>query len=369
MRVPFLELERQYRELREELDAAALGVLASGRYVLGPEVEAFEAEWAAYCGVRHSVGVGNGLEALELVLRAWGVGPGDEVIVPSNTYIASWLAVSAVGATPVPVEPVPATGNIDPARIEAAITARTRVVMPVHLYGQCAEMTAVADLAQEHGLTVLEDAAQAHGATYRGRRAGALGDAAAFSFYPTKNLGATGDGGAVTTNDAALAERVRLLRNYGSREKYVHETRGMNSRLDELQAAMLRVRLRHLDGWNARRRASATLYLDALADLLRLTLPVELNQGSSAWHVFVVQLDDRDRVQAQLSEAGVGTLIYYPVPPHLSGAYAGSGPSLGDLPDAEALAQTNIALPLHPHLLHEEQAHVIAALHGSLGSG
>ncbi len=364
--VPFLKLRRQYEELSEQLDAAALRVLRSGWYVLGPEVQAFEAEWAAYCGVRHCVGVGNGMEALELVLRAWEVGPGDEVIVPSNTYIASWLAISAVGATPVPVEPRIETANIDPGAIGAALTARTKVIMPVHLYGQCAEMTVVSQLAEEHGVKVLEDAAQAHGASFADRRAGALGDAAAFSFYPTKNLGAVGDGGAITTDDDGLADRLRRLRNYGAREKYLHDERGMNSRLDELQAALLRVRLDCLDDWNARRRRLAATYLTELAGLPGLVLPVVDAGCAPAWHVFATHVDERDEVQRRLAAAGVGTLIFYPVPPHRSGAYAKHG-DWGDLPRADLLARTNLALPLHPHLRTDEQTAVIEAMRAILG--
>lgn len=363
--IPFLELSRQHQELSGQLEAAVLRVLRAGWYILGPEVQAFETEWAAYCGVAHCVGMGNGLQALELTLRAWDVGTGDEVIVPSNTYIASWLAVSAVGATPVPVEPRIGTSTIDAAQIRAAMTSHTRVVMPVHLYGQCADMQPIMHVARERGVKVLEDAAQAHGATYRGRRAGALGDAAAFSFYPTKNLGAAGDGGAVTTDDEVLARRLRLLRNYGSAEKYIHEERGTNSRLDELQAAILRVRLRHLDDWNLRRQRVATAYLDELADLPWITLPTVASFGSPAWHVFVIRVAERDQLQQRLARGGVGTLVFYPVPPHLSGAYSGGGWGRAELPIAADLAQTNIALPCHPQLRKDEQAGVIAALRAS----
>ena len=255
--VPFLDLGASYAALRTELDAAAARVLSSGWYILGPEVAAFEQAFAAYCGVTHAVGVANGLDAMHLVLRAWEIGPGDEVIVPSNTYIATWLAVTMTGAVPVPVEPVDATFNIDPRRIEDAISPRTRAILPVHLYGQTAEMPAIMEIADRHGLRVLEDAAQAHGARWQDRMAGGLGHAAAWSFYPTKNLGAFGDAGAVTTSDAPTADRVRVLRNYGSRKKYYNEVPGYNSRLDPLQAALLCVKLAHLDDWNARRRALA----------------------------------------------------------------------------------------------------------------
>jgi dTDP-4-amino-4,6-dideoxygalactose transaminase len=348
--VPFLELAPAHAELRAELEDAALRVLRSGWYVLGPEVEAFEQEWAAYVGVRHCVGVASGLDALELLLRACDIGPGDEVLVPSNTYIASWLAISRAGARPVPVEPDPATFTIDPAGIAAAVTARTRAIMAVHLYGQCADMAPIARIAREHGLRVIEDAAQAHGARYDGRRAGALGDGAGFSFYPTKNLGASGDGGAVTTDDPVLADRVRVLRNYGSRRKYANEVRGVNSRLDELQAALLRVRLRRLDRWNARRREHAAAYALRLAGIDELALPATGDRRDHAWHVYAVHHDRRDALREALAREGVQTLIFYPVPPHLSAAYRDAGLGRGDLPLAERLAATTLALPVGPHL-------------------
>ncbi len=265
MNVPFLDLKTPYYEIKEELDAAWHRVMASGWYVLGQEVESFEHEFAAYCEAKHCVGVGNGLDALYLILRAMEIGPGDEVIVPSNTYIATWLAVSMTGATPVPVEPDEVSYNIDPALIEAAITTRTKAILPVHLYGLPADLEPILKIASRHGLRVLEDAAQAHGARYKGKRIGAHGDAVAWSFYPGKNLGAFGDGGAVTTNDRHLAEKLRALRNYGSRVKYVNEVKGVNSRLDPLQAAVLRVKLKYLDEWNERRKRVASLYLERLA--------------------------------------------------------------------------------------------------------
>lgn len=361
--VPFLDVGAGYVELRTELDAAWQRVMASGHYVLGEEVRAFEEEFGSYCGTRHCIGVGNGLDGLELVLRAWGIGGGDEVIVPSNTYIASWLAVSACGAAPVPVEPDLATNNIDPDRIAAAITSRTRALMPVHLYGQCAQMDLLVEIAASHGLKVLEDAAQAHGATFRGRRAGALGDAAAFSFYPTKNLGAFGDGGAVTTDDDDLADRVRLLRNYGSRTRGANEVRGRNSRLDELHAALLRVRLRHLDDWNGRRARVAARYLESLSAIPGLRLPSIAEGAEPAWHQFAIHHPRRDALQRGLEEAGIATLVFYPIPPHLSGAYADSGISEGDLPIAEELARSTLALPVGPHLRDDHQSDVIAAVH------
>jgi dTDP-4-amino-4,6-dideoxygalactose transaminase len=362
MTVPFVDVSATYLELRAELDDAWQRVMSSGSYVLGPEVEAFEQEFAAYCGTSHCVGVANALDGLELVLRAWDINAGDEVIVPSNTYIASWLAISACGAVPVPVEPDRATSNLDPDRLAAAITARTRAIMPVHLYGQCAEMGSVSEIATRHGLRVLEDAAQAHGATFEGRRAGALGDAGVFSFYPTKNLGAFGDGGAVTTDDAELAERLRLRRNYGSGARGVNETRGRNSRLDELQAALLRVKLRSLDSFNARRALAAARYLDELSDLAPLRLPAVAAGADPVWHQFVVRHPERDALQASLAGGGIMSLIFYPTPPHLSSAYADLGIADGALPIAEELARTTLALPVGPHLLPEHQTRVIDAV-------
>jgi dTDP-4-amino-4,6-dideoxygalactose transaminase len=350
VQIPFLDLKSPYAELRAELDAAYRRAMESGWYILGAEVEAFEREYAAFCAVKHCVGVANGLEALHLVLRAYGFGPGDEVIVPSNTYIATWLAVSHAGATPVPVEPDPGTFNIDPSRIEAAITARTRAIIPVHLYGQTADMEPIMDIARRRALKVVEDSAQAHGAACRGRRAGALGDAAGHSFYPTKNLGALGDAGAVTTDDDSLAERVRILRNYGSRRKYFNEVKGYNSRLDELQAALLRAKLRKLDEWNERRRQIAAFYLDHLADCPGLILPSEPAWAKSVWHQFVVRHPQRDQLQKKLQEAGIGTLIHYPIPPHRSEAYGDMNWREADFPLASRLAREVLSLPIGPHL-------------------
>ena len=352
MKVPFLDLHAAYLELKPEIDAAIARVLDSGWYILGPEVEAFEAEYAAYCEAEHAIGVANGLDALHLALLAMGVGPGDEVIVPSNTYIATWLAVSQCGATPVPVEPVEATYNIDPARIEAAITPATRVILPVHLYGQPADLDPILAIARKHGLRVLEDAAQAHGARYKGRRIGAHGDAVAWSFYPGKNLGALGDGGAVTTNDPELADRIRVLRNYGSRVKYVNEVKGFNSRLDPIQAAVLRVKLRVLDEWNARRRAIAHRYLEGLAGS-GLVLPQVPEWAEPVWHLFVVRHPERDALAKRLAEAGVGTLIHYPVPPHLQAAYAEMGFGVGAFPVAERMAREVVSLPMGAQMAAE----------------
>jgi dTDP-4-amino-4,6-dideoxygalactose transaminase len=358
MKVSFLDLRGAYLELKPEVDEAVARVLHSGWYLLGEELRAFEQEYAAYVGVDHCIGVGNGLDALHLALRALEVGPGDEVIVPANTYIATWLAVTYAGATPVPVEPDERTYNIDPDRIAAAITPRTKVILPVHLYGQPADMGPILEIARRHGLRVLEDAAQAHGARYKGRRVGSLGDAAAWSFYPGKNLGALGDGGAVTTNDDDLAERVRLLRNYGSPKKYVHEVQGVNSRLDEVQAAVLRVKLQHLDEWNRRRQEIAALYLEALHDA-PLVLPRVPAWAEPVWHLFVVRHPDRQAFQEGLQEDGVQTLVHYPTPPHLQGAYRSLGYRPGNFPITEAIHREVLSLPIGPHL-DEAQAVVEA---------
>ena len=362
MAVPFLDLHAACAELRPEIDAAIARVLDSGWYILGPEVEAFEAEFAGYCQADHAIGLANGLDALHLALRAMDMGPGDEVIVPSNTYIATWLAVSQCGATPVPVEPDPATHNIDPARIEAAITPRTRVILPVHLYGQPVDLDPILAIARKHGLRVLEDGAQAHGARYKGRRIGGHGDAVAWSFYPGKNLGALGDGGAVTTNDAQIADRLRVLRNYGSRVKYVNEVAGYNSRLDPLQAAVLRVKLAHLDDWNARRTALAQVYLDGLRDT-GLVLPHVPDWAQPAWHLFVVRHRQRDDLQRALSEAGIGSLIHYPIPPHKQQAYAEAGFAATAFPLASRMAAEVLSLPMGPQLSIEQAEVVVAAVH------
>jgi len=364
MKIPFLDFCGPYEELKGELDAAYERFMRSAWYILGKEVEAFEAEYAAYCGARYCVGVGNGLEALHLILRACDIAPGDEVIVPSNTYIATWLAVSHCGATPVPVEPDPLTRNIDPARIEAAITPRTRAIMPVHLYGQAADMDPILELARKHRLKVIEDNAQAQGASYKGRRTGALGDAAGNSFYPGKNLGAFGDAGAVTTNDPQIADRVRVLRNYGSRVKYHNEVKGYNSRLDEMQAALLRVKLRHLDAWNARRQSIAKCYFQALQTDSGLKLPGILPGAESVWHLFVVRHPRRDALQQHLSAKGIGTMIHYPTPPHLSDAYKELGYARGSFPIAESMADTVLSLPMGPHLSQTDALEVVACING-----
>jgi len=359
--IPFLDLTAPYAELKQELDAAVARVLASGRYILGNEVRAFEQEFAAYVGAQHCVGVSNGLDALHLILRAWEVGPGDEVVVPSNTYIATWLAVSNAGATPVPVEPDPRTFNIDPQRIEAAITSRTKVILPVHLYGQPADMTAIMAIAAKHGLRVLEDCAQSQGAEERGRKAGILGDAAAWSFYPGKNLGALGDAGAVTTNDSRTAERIRLLANYGSAVKYHNLEKGMNCRLDEMQAAVLRAKLLVLDEWNARRRAIAAFYDDGIRRD-DVTLPFVPEWSSPVWHLYVIRTPRREALLRALAEQGIGTLIHYPIPPFLQPAYAEFGDRAAEWPLAARIAQEVLSLPIGPHLSREDAARVAEAV-------
>lgn len=351
MSVPFFDLGAGSQLLRQELDAAWHRVVDSNWMVLGPEVEQFEAEFARYCDARHAIGVGNGLDALVLILRSLDIGPGDEVIVPSHTFIATWQAVSAVGARPIAVEPTLDGFNIDPNRIEAAVTPRTRAIMPVHLYGQPADMDPILAIAERHGLVVVEDAAQAHGALYKGRRVGGLGIAAGFSFYPAKNLGAFGDGGAVVTNDDALAARIRKLRNYGSQQKYHHEEIGTNSRLDELQAALLRVKLRHLDDWNAARRQAADRYIDLLASSSRrLVTPHVPNWAEPVWHLFVIRHPLRDALARWLNNQGIGTVIHYPIPCHLQHAYASLGHQAGDFPMVEKLAKEIISLPMWPQM-------------------
>ena len=349
--IPFLDLKAPYIELKEELDAAHQRVMTSGWYILGNEVTEFEKEFASYCGSCECVGVANGLEALTLVLRAWGVGPGDEVIVPSNTYIATWLAITHVGATPVPIEPCESTYNLDPVLIEDAITVRTKAILPVHLYGQPADMAPICEVADRYGLKVLEDAAQGHGARYKGRRVGSLGDAAGFSFYPGKNLGAFGDGGAITTNDAALAEKLRELRNYGSRAKYVNDVAGYNSRLDEMQAAFLRVKLKYLDCWNQKRSLIADWYLNNLPITCPdLVLPTVPEYAEPCWHLFVVRSQSRDAFQKKLTEDGIATLIHYPIPPHKQMAYESLDLRPGSFPLAETLADEVLSLPIYPQL-------------------
>jgi dTDP-3-amino-3,4,6-trideoxy-alpha-D-glucose transaminase len=352
--IPFLDLRLATEELRPEMDEAVARVMRSGVYILGPEVETFEREFAEYCGARHCVGVANGLDALTLLLRGLAIGAGDEVIVPAHTYIATWLAVSATGARVVPVEPSPETCNLDAQRVEEAIGAHTRAIVAVHLYGQTAAMEELGEIAQRRGVVLVADAAQAHGVDLGGY-------SAAFSFYPTKNLGALGDGGAVVTDDAALAERIRVLGNCGSGEKYSNEVRGVNSRLDSLQAAVLRVKLRHLDEWNHRRREIARCYLDQLAGIPGLTLPNIADGCDSVWHVFAMRYPRRDWLARQLAREEIGTLVH-PVPPHLSGAYRDAGLGRGSFPIAEQIAEQELSLPLHPHLTWEQVEEIVGSV-------
>ena len=352
MKIPILDLKPAYEELRVELDAAYHRVMASGWLLLGDELAAFESEYAASVGVAHCIGVANGLEALQLVLMARGIGPGDEVIVPSHGYIATFLAVTHVGARPVPCEPDPLTYNLDPARVASLITPRTKAIIPIHLYGQTADLPAINALAARHGLFVLEDAAQSHGARCHGTQAGALGHAAGVSFYPSKNLGALADAGAVTTNDAHLADKLRHLRNYGSKVRYQNEYIGLNSRLSELQAAFLRAKLPYLATWNDRRRPLAARYLEQLAPLAtagHLVLPHVPAWAAPVWHLFVIRTTRRDALQAYLAAAGIGTGIHYPTPPHLSGAYRDAGWRAGEFPLAEQFAREVLSLPIGPH--------------------
>lgn len=368
MEVPFLDLRQAYLEIKAELDEACLRVMNSGWYILGEEARAFEQEFAAYCGTKHCVGVGNCLDALHLILRAYEIGEGHEVIVPSNTYIATWLAVSYAGASVVPVEPDGRTYNIDPQMVEAAITPRTKAIIAVHLYGQPADMDPIRGVAQRHGLKVIEDAAQAHGARYRGRRAGSLGDAAGWSFYPGKNLGAYGDAGAITTDDDRLAESVRELRNYGSRVKYYNSHKGFNSRLDEMQAALLRVKLKRLDEWNARRSKIAASYLELLegADLV---LPFVAEGAEPVWHQFVIRTPRRDDLQKHLAGAGIDTLIHYPVPPHLQEAYGEMALTKGSFPVAEAIHGEVLSLPIGPHMPEQNVSRVVQGVRSFSASG
>lgn len=359
MKVPFLDLKHSHDAIDSDLNDAFKRVLSSNSFIMGGELESFESEFAEYCGVSHCVGVGNGLEALHLTLLAYDIGHGSEVIVPSNTFIATWLAVSQTGATPVPVEPLEGTHNIDPLQIEAVITKRTRAIIPVHLYGQPADMDPINQIASKYGLVVIEDAAQSQGARYKGKRAGSLGHAAATSFYPGKNLGCLGDGGAVLTNDSSIAHRLRQLRNYGSSIKYHHEVMGFNSRLDELQAAVLRVKLKHLDDWNEMRRKVANEYSERLAEL-DLKLPLVPDFADPVWHLYVVRTRCREQMQAHLLNKGVGTIVHYPIPPHMQGCYKGQ--KWRDLPVSEKLAGEVLSLPIYPGMNEQAVDRVVDAI-------
>lgn len=360
--IPFLDLKTINLVDAAELHGALQRVLDSGWFILGREVEAFEAEFAAYCGTNHAVGVANGLDAISLILRAYGIGEGDEVIVPSNTYIATWLAASHCGAKPVPVEPVEATYNLDPRRVEAALTPNTKAIVVVHLYGQAADMDPILDIASRHGLKVIEDGAQAHGALYKGRRVGSLGNAAAFSFYPGKNLGALGDAGGITTNDAELTAKLKMMRNYGSKVKYHNEVIGYNSRLDELQAAFLRVKLPKLDDGNYRRAEIARFYDRELAKIDGLTLPYVPEWASPVWHLYVVRHPRRDQLAQRLAQLGIGTVIHYPIPPHMQPCYEELELEEGVFPISEAIHREVLSIPMGPTMTMEDAAAVVEAL-------
>jgi len=364
--IPFVDLSPGLQNSRAEFEGAFAAVLDGAKFIVGRQVEAFEHEFADFCSSAHAIGVGNGLDAIRLILMGYGIGPGDEVIVPGHTFIATWLAVSAVGAEPVPVDVQPDTYNLDPQRLEAAVSPRTRAIIVVHLYGQPAAMDEINAVATRHNLYVVEDAAQAHGAEYGGRRAGSLGDAAAFSFYPTKNLGAFGDGGAITTNDGALAERVRLLRNYGSSIKYVHELRGLNSRLDELQAAVLRVRLRRLEATNRQRRVIAARYSAGLHGN-QIIVPAVADAVLPVWHLYVVRAASRSRLMQFLLDREIQTQIHYPIPPHRQAAYADQSFDSAQLPVTDEVADEVISLPLWPEMAEETVDTVIAAIRAFVG--
>jgi dTDP-4-amino-4,6-dideoxygalactose transaminase len=369
--VPLLDLEAQYRPLRAEIMAAIARVCDSQRFIMGPEVEAFEEEIAAHLDVAHAIAVSSGTDALLAALMALGIGPGDEVITSTYSFFATAGCVARLGATPKLVDIDPVTYNIDPDAVRAAITPRTRAIVPVHLYGLCADMDAIMDIAFNAGVPVIEDACQAIGATYKGRQAGSIGAAGCFSFFPSKNLGAFGDGGLVTTGDEALAHEIRLLRNHGAEPKYFHKIVGGNFRLDSLQAAVLRVKLPHLSSWTAMRRRNAAVYTELFREAgldRRITLPVEPDGFFHIFNQFVVRVSNRDRVRHRLTELGIGTEIYYPVPFHLQECFAPLGHARGDFPQAEAAADASLALPIYGELRPEQQAAVVDALAGALGS-
>lgn len=360
-KVPFLDLKRVQAEIGQEINQAISKVLEKAWFVLGEEVSTFEQEFAAYVGAKHAIGLGNGLEALCLALQAMDVGPGDEVIVPGHTFIATWLAVVRTGARVVPVDVDELTFNLNPDLVTQAITPRTKVIIPVHLYGQPADMDPLMTIATERNLLILEDAAQAHGARYKGKPVGSLGHAAAWSFYPGKNLGAVGDAGAVTTDDPRLAERIRILRNYGSKEKYIHLEQGENSRLDEIQAAVLRVKLRYLDAWNVRRKDHAQSYLSALKET-NITLPLVPDFADPVWHLFAVTSPHRDALREHLENQGVQTVIHYPTPPHLQKAFQGYFKSAPRLTVSEQIAAQVLSLPIGPHLKPAMRDRVVDAV-------
>ncbi len=358
MRVKFADIKFTYEAIKEEIDNAVANVLSSGRYILGEQVEAFEKDFAKYCGAKYSVGVSNGLDALKLSLLAHGIGEGDEVIVPAHTFIATWLAVSAVGAKVIPVDINPETFNIEPDLIEKAITPKTKAIIPVHLYGQPAELNKIKSLAEKHNIKIIEDAAQAHGAEYEGKKNGSSENLVCFSFYPGKNLGAFGDGGAIVTNDENLYYKIKELSNYGSHEKYVHNSLGCNCRLDEIQAAILRVKLKYLDKWNAIRSEVAEKYIREIKNDL-IKLPFAQSNVKHVWHLFVIRTDDREKLSEYLNENGIETLIHYPIAPFNQKAYAKMCLSDKDFPVASKTARSVLSLPIGPHMTKEQTEYVI----------
>jgi dTDP-4-amino-4,6-dideoxygalactose transaminase len=361
-RLEFLDLKKSTIALRPELDSAAKRVLDSGWFIHGKECEAFEKEFAEYCGVKHCIGVANGLDALHLILRALNIGPGDEVIVPAHTFIATWLAVSYVGATPVPVDVNETTFNLEPTDCKAKINSKTKAIMPVHLYGRLANVEGFQKLCSEFNLQLIEDAAQAHGAKNENGVAGSFGIAAGFSFYPGKNLGCLGDGGAVTTNNSDLAEKIKALRNYGASKKYHHTDLGVNSRLDEIQAAFLRVKLKYLENWNDKRREIAKLYNETLSKLESIVVPEIPQNKEHVWHLYAIRSKNREKLANALNDAGIGILVHYPIPAHLSGAYSKMGFKVGDFPIAERLSNEVLSIPMCPYLNEHEVSYILKAL-------
>ena len=362
MKVPFLDLHASYAELQNEIDSSVSRVLNSGRYIGGSEVESFEEEFSNYCDSKYTIGVANGLDALVLSLKSLDIGMGDQVIVPANTFIATWLAVSEVGAIPVPVEPNPYTYNIDVKEIQKAITPKTKAIIPVHLFGQPADLEPILLLAKQHNLFIIEDAAQAIGARYKEKKIGAHGDLVCWSSYPGKNLGAFGDAGAISTNNEALSKKIRSLSNYGSNKKYIHSFIGMNSRLDPIQAAILRVKLQFLDSWIDRRKNIASVYSSAFKDHLDFKIPYVPDWAEPVWHLYVINSNHRNKIQNNLTENGIETIIHYPIPPHLQDAYCENLPPNISLPVTEHLAQNILSLPIGPHLLEEQYRYVIERL-------
>jgi len=362
MKIPFLDLHASYIELQHEIDSSISRVLSSGRYIGGSEVESFEDEFSNYCGSNFTIGVANGLDALVLSLKSLDIGMGDEVIVPANTFIATWLAVSEVGAIPVPVEPNSLTYNIDVEEIQKAITPKTKAIIPVHLFGQPVDLDPILLLAKQHNLFIIEDAAQAIGSRYKEKKIGAHGDLVCWSFYPGKNLGAFGDAGAISTNNEALASKIRSLSNYGSNKKYIHNFIGMNSRLDPIQAAILKVKLRFLDSWIDRRKNIASVYSSAFKDHPNFKIPYVPDWAESVWHLYVINSNHRNKIQNNLTENGIETIIHYPIPPHLQDAYSKILPTNISLPVTERLAQNILSLPIGPHLSEEQYRYVIECL-------